>query len=391
MGHKYLRLTLNSLLSAIPPSEIDNIIIMVFIADVDADKRHTLTQTLVARYSDQLNSGLLQVVSVNASVYPPLENLKRNYGDPVGRVKWRSKQVMDFAYMFHYGAPLSQYYIQIEDDVITALNFTAGIRQCIEQHKQWTVLEFSVLGFIGKLFRSDDLERLARFLTMFYDEMPVDFLYIHFMRVLAQQSDTIRCRPSLFQHIGKVSLLASKQPNLLKDTAFLGDSKAVEQATEHALLGDNPPAEVYSTIKHHLDHGPRNAYETADRHFWGVSPQVNDIYCVLFKDSADIDEVEIFTANDAHGGDYLRGGVVLVSPEGQAGPSTEPRFAGQSVCKCQPWVQVGAAFSGDFTAHDVSKTVGFKVKCLQIKVTVNQTEWLIIKHLRVTVAKSLVT
>jgi hypothetical protein len=52
---------------------------------------------------------------------------------------------------------------------------------------------------------------------------------------------------------------------------------------------------------------------------------------------------------------------------------------------------VGAAFSGDFTAHGLSKTVGFKVKCLQIKVTVNQTEWLIIKQVRVTVAKSLVT
>jgi alpha-1,3-mannosylglycoprotein beta-1,4-N-acetylglucosaminyltransferase C len=319
LGHKYLRLTLNSLLSAIPPSEMDNIIIMVFIADVDADKRHTLTQALVSHYPDQLNSGLLQVISVNASVYPPLENLKRNYDDPADRVKWRSKQVMDFAYMFHYGAPLSQYYIQIEDDVITAPNFTAGIRQCIEQHKQWTVLEFSVLGFIGKLFRSDDLERLARFLTMFYDEMPVDFLYIHFMRVLAQQSDIIRCRPSLFQHIGKLSSLAIKQPNLLKDATFSGNSDAAEKASEHALLGGNPPAEVYSTIKHHLDHGPRNAYEAAaDWYFWGVSPQVNDIYCVLFKDSTDVDVVEIFTANDAHGGDYLRGGVVLVSPEGHS-------------------------------------------------------------------------
>jgi alpha-1,3-mannosylglycoprotein beta-1,4-N-acetylglucosaminyltransferase C len=128
VGHRYLHVTLDSLLSSIPPSEVDNIIIMVFIADVDADKRHTLTQALVSHYPDQLNSGLLQVVTVNASVYPPLENLKYNYGDPAERVKWRSKQVMDFAYMFHYGAPLSQYYIQIEDDVITAPNFVTSIR-----------------------------------------------------------------------------------------------------------------------------------------------------------------------------------------------------------------------------------------------------------------------
>jgi hypothetical protein len=61
-GHTYLMQTLDSLLKSIQPTEVDNILIMVFIADLDADKRHTLTQALVSHYPDQLNSGLLQVV-----------------------------------------------------------------------------------------------------------------------------------------------------------------------------------------------------------------------------------------------------------------------------------------------------------------------------------------
>lgn len=41
---------------------------------------------------------------------------------------------------------------------------------------QWFMLEFSTLGFIGKLFRSSDLPLLAQFIALFHREKPVDWL-----------------------------------------------------------------------------------------------------------------------------------------------------------------------------------------------------------------------
>ncbi len=50
VGHRYLRVTLDSLLSHIQASEVDRVIIVVFIADLDTDNRRTLTQALVSHY-----------------------------------------------------------------------------------------------------------------------------------------------------------------------------------------------------------------------------------------------------------------------------------------------------------------------------------------------------
>ncbi len=103
-------------------------------------------------YQKYLDSGFMQIMQASKDAYPPMEDLKHNYNDPDTRVKWRSKQVVDFAFMFWHGRTLSEYYIQIEDDVVCAPNFLSAIRDFIKsQKKKWITLEFSTLGFIGKL------------------------------------------------------------------------------------------------------------------------------------------------------------------------------------------------------------------------------------------------
>ena len=52
----------------------------------------------------------------------------------------------------------SEYYIQLEDDVIANPHYLKFILQKIEdQVDSWFMLEFSSLGFIGKLFRTASL------------------------------------------------------------------------------------------------------------------------------------------------------------------------------------------------------------------------------------------
>ena len=52
----------------------------------------------------------------------------------------------------------SQYYIQLEDDVIAKSGFLEFIMEKINaQIDDWFLLEFSNLGFIGKLFQSQSL------------------------------------------------------------------------------------------------------------------------------------------------------------------------------------------------------------------------------------------
>lgn len=45
------------------------------------------------------------------------------------------------------------------------------------------MLEFSYLGFIGKLFKSTDLPLVVEFFLMFYKDKPIDWLLDHLLSV----------------------------------------------------------------------------------------------------------------------------------------------------------------------------------------------------------------
>ena len=178
---------------------------------------------IVEKYLHLLRSGFLVIMEVDQSAYPNLNNLKLNYGDSESRVYWRSKQVVDFAYMFYVGKELSSYYLQLEDDVISSMNLfpkiAKGIKASMDSNLQWTTLEFSKLGFIAKLYKTSDLERLGKFLMMFYDEQPIDWLYVYFYKLLIQ-TKKILIKPALFQHFGINSSLPLKSPSAAKEETF---------------------------------------------------------------------------------------------------------------------------------------------------------------------------
>ena len=382
--HRYLSHTLSSLFAALGPSDRDSVTVLVFIADTDNHRRQALVNAVYAKFPEQLQFGLLQLVMINETIYPPLRGLKQNFKDNSDRVSWRAKQVMDFAYMFHYGSTLSKYYIQIEDDVITIPGFIDNIRNCIAEQGSWTVLEFSELGFIGKLFQSTDLARMARFFAMFYDEMPVDFLYTYFFRLLVQQSEAIHCKPSLFQHFGDHSSFANKKFNNLKDGSYPGGQNIKVHVPDSLLYGGNPSADVYSTLEQYENNRPIDAYQDAGQFFWAKTPKVNDTICILFKEPVAIDKVSIYTANENHLNDFLRKGVVSLSSEGslnQNDKTAKDPSSTQRSCLCEPHVEIGQINERDFSVEGVFKKWKVKAKCIQVKVTASQEQWLLVRRI----------
>lgn len=168
--------------------------------------------------------------------------------------------------LFRFCSSLGQYHLQLEDDVLTVHGFADSIeryikavdfkenlrdfRQILQElylampsnvsvsvakdlllkrddrrkgptrdtslKARWTILDFSELGFIGKLFRSEDLEKLAAFLAFYYDEQPVDWLIVYFLKNMGQGQKYFHI-PALFQHFGLKSSFNFLQENKLKD------------------------------------------------------------------------------------------------------------------------------------------------------------------------------
>ena len=137
------------------------------------------------------------------------------------RFLWRAKQCLDYAELFELLriTGTTPYYLIIEDDIFCSSNFIHKIIQCIKEHENenWLTMKFCPHGFIGYLFKKEHLQEISSFLSMFYQEMPVDLLIEEYfkikqrMRKVHKNPYTLYQYPkSLFLHIGNYSSLQDK-------------------------------------------------------------------------------------------------------------------------------------------------------------------------------------
>lgn len=106
-------------------------------------------------FVDEVEAGLIEIIAPMAAYYPDWNTLRLTLGDTRERVKWRSKQNLDFAFLMMYAQPRGMFYIQLEDDILVKPQFVTTMKtialERIANKKQWFVLDFCQLGFIGTL------------------------------------------------------------------------------------------------------------------------------------------------------------------------------------------------------------------------------------------------
>ncbi|XP_067302959.1 alpha-1,3-mannosyl-glycoprotein 4-beta-N-acetylglucosaminyltransferase C [Pseudorasbora parva] len=364
----YLQDTLQSIFTKSSEEELDRMVVVVLLADFDASWIRESLQKITDEFPRQLSKGQLLVIHVNEENYPPLSGLKRNFNDAPDRVSFRSKQNVDYSYLLHFSSNLSQYYIMLEDDVSCSKNFLSSMHEHIRSmpDSKWVTLEFSKLGYIGKLYQSKDLPILSRFLYNFYQEMPCDFLLSHFHRLLMQDK-VIRFRPSLFQHMGTYSSFRGNY-NHLKDEDFVEE------------VADNPPADIRTNIETFKTNIAEKAYSQDLDYFWGVAPIDSEKYfLVVFHEPVLISRVQIRTGLDEKD--------ELVSADVELGKTLEKT---ESTMDCSGFHTLGSLQSGQFNEPDVQKSVPAAVACLRIRVTASQPNWVIINKIQVWTVKAVI-
>ncbi|NXA11640.1 MGT4C acetylglucosaminyltransferase, partial [Sapayoa aenigma] len=355
----YLPATLQSLFSQSTEEELRDMVVVVHLADPDPSWNVRVAVSIAQKFSRHILLGRLLLIHAPHELYPTLEGLKRNYDDPEERVRFRSKQNVDYAFLLAFAANLSSYYLMIEDDVWSARSFLTAIRKALasQQGSNWATLEFSKLGYIGKLYRSSDLPRLARFLLLFYQEMPCDWLLVHFRQLLTQK-DVIRFRPSLFQHMGLYSSFQGTV-NRLEDDDFQADALD---------LPDNPPASLYTSMSVFENYGPLKAYSSAEGYFWGKDPAAGSVFSVVFQQPAHVSRVRVRTGSDERRDDFLHAGVLELG----RGRRDDGR-------DCSTYIPVGTFEKGTLDQRGLDRGVPGPVECVRIRVTQDQSEWLIIQ------------
>ncbi|XP_078117518.1 alpha-1,3-mannosyl-glycoprotein 4-beta-N-acetylglucosaminyltransferase B [Sander vitreus] len=293
--HSYLTDTLTSLMSELSLAEKEDCVIVVFIAEADQQYASSVADNLKRLFPAEIQSGLLEVVSPSVHFYPDFSRLRESFGDPKERVS------------------------QLEDDIVARPNYFTTMKNFALQQpsEEWMILEFSQLGFIGKMFKSLDLSLIVEFMLMFYKDKPIDWLLDHIMwvKVCNPEKDAkhcdrqkanlrIRFKPSLFQHVGTHSSLAGKIQKL-KDKDF--GKQTLHKG--HA----NPLAEVTTSLKTYQHFTLEKAYLGED-FFWAFTPVAGDFIRIRFFTPVRIERYFFRSGNIEHPGDKLFNTSVEVLP-----------------------------------------------------------------------------
>ena len=354
-----------SMVNKTTPQQLQELLFVVFLADFNNTQwKVDLRNTLYKEYEQLNKSGSLLVVDAPFSFYSKMnKSLTDQY------VYWRTKQNYDYAFLMDFCAGLSSFYMQMEDDVVPTDNYITAITDFVDAQKDdnWVCLEFSKLGFIGKLYHDRDLKNLAQMLLIFSDSQPVDFTNQYF-NVLTGRRSELRI-PTLFQHLGIHSSLNHKiQP--LKDVYF--------NVPDKEFRGDNPAAVVTSSLEHTDLLSPDKAYSRQPGYFWSRRNAVRgDVVTITFKTPQNITRVVITTGNDDHPTDTVQHGIL----EAATGYSTP-----ENSDACGAFTEVSPFHDGHvyIEAHALASTLNSStVACLQIRFTDNQDEWVIIREIAV--------
>ncbi|KAF0040284.1 hypothetical protein F2P81_008519 [Scophthalmus maximus] len=388
--HSYLTDTLSSLMSELSAAEKDDCVIVVLIAEADQQYAGSVADNLKLLFPAEIQSGLLEVVSPSVHFYPDFSRLRESFGDPKERVRWRTKQNLDYCFLMMYAQTKGTYYVQLEDDIVARPNFFTTMKNFALQQpsEEWMILEFSQLGFIGKMFKSSDLSLIVEFMLMFYKDKPIDWLLDHIMwvKVCNPEKDAkhcdrqkanlrIRFKPSLFQHVGTHSSLAGKIQKL-KDKDF--GKQTLHKG--HA----NPLAEVTTSLKTYQHFTLEKAYLGED-FFWAFTPVAGDFIRIRFFTPVRIERFFFRSGNIEHPGDKLFNTSVEVLPfdniQAEKEALTDGREKTPKYHRTEDgFIRIGT-FQNGVAEGEVDPTFG-PLEAMRLSVVTDCPVWVILSEVR---------
>lgn len=374
----YLSSTLKQLVDYLRNDEKRQCHIVVFSADLDPSGNQKTADLVNQQFKNEVNSGLIEVIKPDRAFYSKLTDLPLLWKDKPDRVKWRSKQCLDYALLFAYSRNLGKYYLQLEDDLLVSPNYFNQINYFIQVQglSKWSNLQFGTRGFIGMLFRGSDLGRLALFVKMYYWIFPVDILFRHFNDIhLYGNSAHDVYSPPLFRHVGAESSLKGqtrKLEDITQNTKYINRRQYKDANNPQCLISTSIEVFNGNTID-----GPYRS--TNIGFFWGKNVQISDFVLIEFLKELILLHVVVETGSKFAPQDLIGEGKLETSGVGQDGGCDKKNFAPLKSRQIKGKIESAEEKFGG--------TSGVKCICLTVtKLNKNEkgtSRWLVIREIAV--------
>ncbi|XP_004700146.2 alpha-1,3-mannosyl-glycoprotein 4-beta-N-acetylglucosaminyltransferase-like protein MGAT4E [Echinops telfairi] len=345
--------TLDSLFRASSEADQKHFTVLVHLADSDLTWLNKTVDGILNLFSSQILARQLLLIHAPPDVYPPVDGTR---DDGVPR-EFYSKQNVDHAFLMSYAANLSDYFLLLADNVFCGPKFVNHIQRQVTKMKShpWILLEFSNMGFLGKLFHSRDLPLLAQFLLLFHAEKPLERLIPHFC-ALSVPKKPILCPPFLFY------------PRASYMTSDGNKSSAVKAKDSHGP--DNPPGTIFTDMTGSDVHFPWEAYSLEESFFWTSNVSLGNHLTVLLSRSVNLARVQVLTGSIVDGEGALEKGQVELG----YGLEGVPQY-------CSKFILLGQLLEGQLDQEVFPKTMRQDVSCVRLVVKASQVGGLMIRHI----------
>lgn len=105
---------MSSLLENSNEEEQDDCLFIVFVAEPwDLNYVKEVAKNVEQHFPAAVEKGLIEVIAPPPEFYPNLDALQETFGDSKDRVKWRTKQNLDFSFLMLYARSKASYYMQV--------------------------------------------------------------------------------------------------------------------------------------------------------------------------------------------------------------------------------------------------------------------------------------
>lgn len=370
--HSYILDTLDSLISGADGSGV-KFAIVIYIGETEVEVAEDLASVVSSKYT----TVPIKIIAPPKGYYPRWDHIDEtninNFGDNPERLKWRRKQNLDYLFLWTWCIGKSNFYLQLEDDIIAKPKYLEFVDKAVQKEtSSWFILEFSNLGFIGKLFRNSQLRVLVNFVMLFYKEKPVDWLLdnLLYTKVCSPEKSDKSCasskkkikrtmRPSQFQHVGTHSSLAGKVQKL-QDGSFDPKKKTGKNSNPVILsiISDIPIFKHFSLAR----------VWAGTSIFWGTAV-VKDSYIIYnFREKVMINEITILSGGDDHPTDKM--------PEGST-----VRLFSEALLSAEDLTPSGGQVMGNFDAEGrfiVNLSPSISSQSIVIQISAESNYWLAI-------------
>ena len=355
--------------------EKKDLYVVILLADLQEPTKSTTRRDLSITFGKYIEQGFLTVIEAYPEYYPDLNNIKEKYGDSVKRRAWRSKENVDNSFLMCYCKDFSHYYIHLEDDVKSSPSFVSKLRDFLttQTNTDWLDLNVAVQGSVAKVYYSHDLENIASYFYLMYDEMPIDWLMSHWKKIKFPKSmNDYNKEPllaSLFEHIGVQSSLAEKKLHNSDDLEPFFDQ------FDQKYKGLNPPATVTSSLAPYQG-DPQDAYNKGSGYFWSRYSRKNDYILIRFNAATAVQKVFVDSGSYRAPKHLLHLGILQASF--RSAEDSETQSSGKD--SCGKFEIIGYFNKGQ---AKVSLDKSRKVTCLKILVEQYQRQDIFLREIDV--------